>query len=61
MYQLQTREGRPLGKVLKVNRGDIGSQMLNNNQVSHGGRVSRWACDSAGAAAVVSCATCNIW
>ncbi|KAI7839011.1 hypothetical protein COHA_007250 [Chlorella ohadii] len=33
VYQLQTQDGRPLGKVLKVNRGDIGSQMLNNNQV----------------------------
>lgn len=61
MYQLQTREGRPLGKVLKVNRGDIGSQMLNNNQVRRGGRVPRWACGSAGEAAVVWCATCSIW
>jgi hypothetical protein len=33
VYQLQSKDGRPLGKVLKVNRGDIGSQMLNNNQV----------------------------
>lgn len=41
MYQLQTVDGRPLGKVLKVNRGDIGSQMLNNNQAS--GVEAVWA------------------
>lgn len=41
VYQLQTVDGRPLGKVLKVNRGDIGSQMLNNNQASEGEVV--WA------------------
>lgn len=33
MFQLARDDGTPTGKVIKINHGDLGSKMLNNNVV----------------------------
>lgn len=33
VFQLARDDGHPTGKVIKINHGDIGSKMLNNNVV----------------------------
>jgi hypothetical protein len=39
VFQLADDTGKPTGKVIKINHGDIGSKMLNNNA---SGLVPAW-------------------
>jgi hypothetical protein len=45
VFQLADDTGKPTGKVIKINHGDIGSKMLNNNvRGCLDGLPGGWAC-----------------